>query len=89
MHGNHIHISLTGQHIFFPAGTGIIQAVQITALIKDHGFRGIQVFGSSISHHASAKANDTVIHIHNRKHNAVPEFVVGSALFHGYQSTVP
>ena len=88
MHGDHIHIALTGQHIFFPAGTGIIQSVQIAALVKDQCFRRIQVFRCSISHNASAKADDAIVHVHDREHNAVPELVMAASLFHGYQAAV-
>ena len=80
MHGDHVHISFTEDHIGLPAHTRQIQSVEVPALIEDPGLRRIQILGLSISHDSAAEADDTVMNIHNRKNNAVPELVIHAPL---------
>ena len=81
MHGNHIHIALAEDQIFFPCGPGNVQPVKIPAFIKNLCFRRVEIFRLRISHNASAKANDPVIYIHDRKDHPVPEFIIHSVPF--------
>ena len=78
VHGDHIHISLTEDEIILPRRPCHIQAVQVTALVKNLRLRRIQVFRLAISHDTATKSDHTVIHIHDRKDHTVPELVVHS-----------
>ena len=87
VHGNHIHISLTNNQIGLTGGSGHIQAVEISAFIKNLGFRRIQILRFSISHYPASEADNPIIYIHDGKHNPVPEFILHSpALLYVEQS---
>ena len=76
VHGDHIHIALAQDQIVFSGRPCRIQSVEIPAFIEDLRLRGIQIFRFSVSHDTSAKSNDTVIDIHDRKDDTVPEFII-------------
>ena len=76
MHGDNIHISLTEDQIFPPRRPRNIKSVQVTALIKDLGLRGVQILRFAVTHHTSAKTDHTVIDIHDRKDHTVPELII-------------
>ena len=78
VHGDHIHIPLTDDQIVFSRSSGNIKPVQVAALIKDLRLRRIQVLGLRIAHNTASEADHPVIHIHNGKHDTVPELVVHS-----------
>ena len=79
MKRDHIHIPFAEQKIRLLRGTRPVQAVQIPSLVEYHSLRGIQVLGLSVAHNPAAESDHPAVHIHNRKHNAVPE-LVGSAV---------
>ena len=81
MHRNHIHIAFTEQKIGLPRGPGTVQPVQIPAFVKNGGLRGIQILGLRISHDASSESDHPAVHIHDRKHDTVPELVINTMLF--------
>ena len=87
VHGDHIHVALADQHIPGPGCSCEIQAIQIPALIKKLRFRGVQIFGLSLSHDAPSEADEPVIDIQDREHDPVPELVVSPLPFiYGNQS---
>ena len=81
VHGDYIHVALAQDQVIFPGGSGYIQSVQITALVKNTGLCRIQVLGLAVSHHSPAKSNHPVIDIHDWKNNTIPEFVIHALAF--------
>ena len=86
MQCDHIHISLTKNKLLTFALLCIIEAKQITALVKKFCFWRIQIFRLGIPHNSSSKTNNPVIHIHDREHNTVPKFIINATLIHLKQS---
>ena len=76
MHGNHIHVALADQHALFPGRPGHVQAIEIPALVEDCRLRGVQIFRFSISHDTAAETDDPVVHVHDRKNDTIPEFII-------------
>ena len=90
MHGNHIHVALADQHALFPGRPGHVQAIEVPALVEDCRLRGVQIFRFSISHDTAAEADDPVVHVHDRKNDTVPEFIVHTvSLIHIHKSGFP
>ena len=56
-----IHISLDDDKPFnMPNGlTGLVQAIEFPAFVKQHGFRGVQIFWFLVSQHTAAEADAT------------------------------
>ena len=77
MQRDHIHITLAEDHI-----AGVIKTKQIAALIEDLCLRRVKVLRLGISHHTTAKSDDTVVRIHDREHDSVPELVIRTTLVH-------
>ena len=76
VHGDDIHVSLADDQVILSGLSGNVQAVKVTALVKNFRLRRVQIFGFCIAHNTSAKSDHPVIHIHNGKHDTVPELVV-------------
>ena len=90
VHGNHIHVALADQHALFPGRPGHVQAIEIPALVEDCRLRGVQIFRFSISHDTAAEADDPVVHVHDRKNDTVPEFIVHTvSLIHIHKPGFP
>ena len=53
-----------------------IKTVELAALVKQHGLRGIQVFRFVVAHDTSAKADRAAATVTNGKHDAVAKPVV-------------
>ena len=87
---HHVHIAFGHEHVAGVANrvAGLEQAVELTALVEDLGFGGIQVFGLVVAQHASAKANAFALDVADREHHAVAEAVVALVvlLIHDHQA---
>ena len=81
VHGDHVHISLAEDLVGGLGSFGDMKAVQIPALVKYFCLGGIEIFGLGIPHHSAAEADDLPAHIHDRKHDPVPELVMHASLF--------
>ncbi len=81
MHRNDIHVSFAENETVCPALPCKIQRIQILALVEYLCLRRIQIFRLSVAHHASAKTDDTVLDVHDREDDAVPELIVKPVLF--------
>ena len=60
--------------------TGLPEAVELTALVEQHGFRRIQVLRFAVAHGAAAKADTTPTGIPNWEHHPVAKAIVVPAI---------
>ena len=81
VHGDHIHVPFTQNHVWLPACPRQIQSIEVPALVKHLGLRRVQVFRLCISHDPSAESDDPVSAVHNGKHDPVPEFIAHAISF--------
>ena len=81
LHTDDIHVALAQDQVIFPGGSGYIQSVQITALVKKYGSLANSGTWLAVSHHSPAKSNHPVIDIHDWKNNTIPEFVIHALAF--------
>ena len=79
--GNGIHIPLHQDHITQFCLFCNVQSKQIFPLVENHGLRRIQVLWLRIIHDPAAKPDHIAANINNRKHQAVPEPVIGAFVF--------
>src|SRR5690606_30503236 len=56
----------------------LVEPVELPALVKQRGLRGVQVLGLALVEHASAEADNTPPIVVDRKHDAVAEAVVAA-----------
>ncbi len=80
MQCNDIHIPFAQQNPSLAGRSGEIQAVQISAFVKNERLRRIQILWLPVSHDTTAEADDPTVGIHNREHGAVPKLIVTAAL---------
>ena len=87
---DNIHIALAEQYLRPPGLPCEVEPVQVPAFVEYFRFRGIQIFRLAFPHKPAAESDDFMMHIHNRKHRTVPEFIMRAAFFiYGNQAGIP
>ena len=82
MQAHDIHVSLD-DHQALEIGVRLprlVEAVQLAALVKQRGFRRIQVFRLALIDDAAAECDDPPARIANREHQAVAKAVIEAGL---------
>ena len=86
--GHHVHVAFHHQQgvDVFQGLAGLVQAVQLPALVKDGSFRGVEILGCVVAHDPSAETHHPAAGIADGEHDAVAETVVLAALAAGQQA---
>ena len=56
----------------------LIKAEQLSPLVEDGGFGGVQVLGRAIPQHSATEADDPATFVPDRKHDAIAETIVAA-----------
>ena len=82
MQGDGIHVAFHQNQVALLTLLRQIQSEEVLALVKNQGFRGIEVFGSLVIlfHDATAESDYIAPHIDDGKHQPVPEPVEEAAV---------
>ena len=75
-----VHVAFDDQHVLALANREprLEQAVQLTALAEQRGFRRVQVLRLAAAEHAPAEADHLALHIADREHDPLAEPVVAA-----------
>ena len=80
VHGNDIHVSLTEDQMIRLGPPRQIQRVQVAAFVKDHGVRGVDIFGLCVPQDPASEADHSSPHVLDGKHDSVKKTVVQALL---------
>ena len=78
--GQHVHVALHDDHrVELPAhALGLVEPVELTALVEDRGLRGIQILRLAVVQHSPAEADGAPAAVQDGVHHPVAEAVVGA-----------
>ena len=79
---DHIHVALDNQQVFqrLVGLAGLVQAVELVALMEYRGFGRVQVLGFFVAKGPAPKADDPAAQVVDGKGHAVPKPVIGTAI---------